>query len=388
INVRITIIADDGTIYGESDKDFETMNNHLNRVEIIQAKHQPYGSSIRYSNTIKKELLYVAKKFQLDETKYYIRIARDIELVNQKFFDVSLKISLVFLLFMASAFYISLRISKNVQAQTQHIVDFLHTLSNQKKAVIINSTYSLEFHTITKLLTSVSQSLSKKSKQKSKYTAKLKLLNRQKDDIISAISHEFKNPIAVISGYTQTLLEDLEINQNIREKFLGKVLSNAQKLTAMIDRLRLSTKLEENKQSYTFKKCNIKELLSQISDDLEATYKDREIIILGPDVVVEADETMFSIAMTNIIENALKYSQDNVIIEINAKYISIKDTGIGIKESDISKITNKFYRVSSNEWNNSLGIGLSLVKNIIELHKFSLEITSIENEGSTFKIVF
>jgi len=388
VKIRTTIIADDGTILGESDEDYESMNNHLNRTEVLQSKHRHYGFAIRYSKTVQKKLLYVSKKFQLNDQNYYIRMARDIEIINQRFFYLSLKIACIFLLFMAFSFYISLKISKKVQAETQSILDFLHNLSIQTKATKINSYYSSEFHTITKLLTTVSQSLSKKNKQKSKYTAKLKLLNRQKDDIISAISHEFKNPIAVISGYTQTLLEDTDINPKIRKKFLQKVLSNSHKLTNMIDRLRLSTKLEENKQNYKFSQCNLSVLLTQICDDLQATYINREIIILGSDVMIEIDETMLSIAITNLIENALKYSQDNVIIELNEKYLSVKDTGIGIKESEISKITNKFYRVSSNEWNNSLGIGLSLVKNIIELHKFTLEISSIEAEGTTFKIVF
>jgi signal transduction histidine kinase len=93
-------------------------------------------------------------------------------------------------------------------------------LTKQKRGAVIESKYSLEFNKITKLLTNVSDSLAKKDKQKAKYTAKLKLSNRQKDDIISAISHEFKNPIAVISGYTQTLLVDKDINQKIRDKFL------------------------------------------------------------------------------------------------------------------------------------------------------------------------
>ena len=386
INLRVTIISDNGVVLGESDKNFAKMDNHLNRAEVIQSKYQAYGSIIRYSDTLKKELLYVTKKFNINNQDYYIRMARDIELINQQFLYLSLKIGFLFLIFMVSAFWIALKISKDVQDETTNILEFLRNLTKQTKAITINSSYSIEFNKITKLLSLVSQSLAKKDKQKLKYTAKLKLSNRQKDDIISAISHEFKNPIAVISGYTQTLLEDKDINENIREKFLNKIASNSTKLTHMIDRLRLSIKLEEGKQTSVFKTCNIKKLTQEIIEDLKETYKNRDIELKAKNISINADETMFGIVIANLIENALKYSQDSVIVKIDNKSLEVIDSGIGIKQSDISRITDKFYRVSSNGWNNSLGVGLSLVKNILELHKFKLEINSIENEGSTFRI--
>jgi len=388
IGLRVTIIAHDGTVLGESDKNVKRIDNHFNRAEIIKSRDQGYGSSIRYSHTVKKELLYVAKKFTLNNSDYYIRMARDIQLVNQQFLYLSFKISFLFLFFMVIAFWISLKISKNVQDETKEILEFLRNLTKQNKPISIESTYSREFNKITKLLTSVSQDLSKRNKQKAKYTARLKLSNRQKDDIISAISHEFKNPIAVITGYVQTLLEDKDINPKIREKFLSKIASNSNKLTNMIDRLRLSIKLEEGKQSSNFENYNITKLTSEICDDLKLTYKNRDIELETNNIKIKVDITMISIAISNLIENALKYSQDTVKIEINNKSLSVIDTGIGIKESEISKITDKFYRVPSNSWNNSLGVGLALVKNILDLHKFKLEIQSIKNEGSTFKIVF
>lgn len=388
IGLRVTIISKDGTVLGESNHSLSDMDNHLNRPEIIQSRHQEYGSIIRHSKTLNKRLLYVSKKFSTNNTYYYIRMARDIEMINEHFLYLSFKIGFLFLIFMAFSFWIALQISKNVQNETKEILNFLKKLTGQKKANKIESTYSVEFNNITKILTSVSESLAKRNRQKSKYTSKLKLSNRQKDDIISAISHEFKNPIAVISGYTQTLLEDVEINPKIRERFLSKIASNSLKLTNMIDRLRLSIKLEQGKHTYNFLNCNLNSIVNSSVEDLKCSYPNRNIIIDAIDVKKDVDETMIGIAITNIIENGLKYSQDDIHIILNKKFISVTDTGIGIKNSDLSKILDKFYRVSSNGWNNSLGVGLSLVKNIVDLHKFKLEIKSIEDKGSTFKILF
>jgi len=156
----------------------------------------------------------------------------------------------------------------------------------------------------------------------------------------------------------------------------------------MIDRLRLTIKLEEGKQPHTFTKTNLTNLTKQIIEDLKVTYPSRDIHLESEDITMEIDETMMSIAITNLVENALKYSQDAVTINITKKNFSVHDLGIGINSKDISKITDKFFRVSNNGWNNSMGVGLSLVSNILKLHDFKLEIESVENEGSTFIINF
>jgi signal transduction histidine kinase len=388
-HLRITFIDQNGTILGESDKDPKTMDNHINRREIIDANFKEYGYSIRTSDTVKKELLYVAKKFSLKEHDYYIRISADIQKINDEFLYLSFKIGLLFLFFIMIAFFIAVKTSQNIQKEIQDIVHYLSRIKKHQKIKINTNPFSVEFSKIITLLEDVSNSLSKKERQKSKYTARLKLANRQKDDIISAISHEFKNPIAVISGYSQTLLDDKDLNADIRENFLTKINSNSLKLSHLIDRLRLSMKLEEGNYEESFTKTNLYSLTKQIIEDIKLTYPNREITLIGEkNVSLEIDETMMRVAIENLIENALKYSQDDVMVSIKNNELSVIDTGIGIKEKDISKITNRFYRASKNSWNNSLGIGLSLVSSVLKIHKFSLDIQSIENEGSTFTIVF
>ena len=386
INSRVTIIDANGVVLGESDEDKDTMDNHKNRAEIIQAKYEEYGSIIRYSNTVKKDYLYVAKKFNIGQKEYYIRAAKDIEKINEDFIFLVVQMSFIFAIFLAALFFISIRISKNVSKQTDHILEFLTKLSKQRKDYTISSDYSKEFYEITKLLTKVSKSLAKKDKQKSKYTAKLKASNGQKDNIISAISHEFKNPISVITGYSQTLLEDKDINEKIRDKFLQKIASNSTRLTNMIDRLRLSMKLDEGKQNKNLVDCKVKEIAKQCASDLEDKYINREVEVEGEDLVIRADDTLLSIAILNLIENALKYSEDTVNVKITNDSIEVQDRGIGISQKNISKITGKFFRVSKNGWDNSLGLGLSIVSNILNIHDFKLEIKSEENEGSTFII--
>ena len=389
LKIRLTIISKDGTVKAESHFDKKTMDNHKYRKEIVDANDKEYGFIIRHSKTINKNLLYMAKKYTIHNNIIYIRLAKELKSIDDDIKILGLKIFAVLIVFFIAIFIVAYRISMEIQAQTKRILQFLKALTKKKKDNYISSDYSEEFSQITRLLTKVSQILIKQDKQKAKYTSRLQASNDQKDDIISAISHEFKNPIAIINGYTQTLLDDLDLNKNIRKKFLTKIYKNGNRIDELIDTLRLSTKLDSGKQTLSISSFNLNDLLIEIIDNTKLTYKNREILIKGSkDIYIDADKTLFSIVLSNFIENACKYSEDEVIINIEENSISIIDSGIGIKEKDLPKITEKFYRVSSNTWNNSLGLGLFLANNILTLHNFKLQIISKENEGSTFRVEF
>jgi signal transduction histidine kinase len=388
LNLRLTIIKEDGTVIIESDKDKSLLENHIKRDEIIQASKDGSGESIRYSNTVNKDLLYVAKKIVIQDGVYYIRMADDIVQIKNDFTTFAIKTTTIFIFFLLFALFFTYQISTKLKEETDNVLEYLKKLINKEQSECKISEYSLEFNKITKLLQSVSSILSKKEKQKEKKTAKLKLANKQKDDIISAISHEFKNPIAVIVGYAQTIQSDPNINKEILQKFLTKIYNNANKMSNIIDRLRLSIKLEEGKQKLIYTDVKLKILTQDIINDLKENYKNRDIVLQGEDTIIQADEMLLGIAIKNLIENALKYSDNNVIVQIEKNKIHIIDHGIGISKDNVSKITTKYYRVSDDGWNNSLGLGLNIVKNIINLHGFILELESIEEEGSTFSIVF
>ncbi len=389
LQLRLTIIASDGSIVAEGYKEKSTMDNHRYRPEVMQADNEPFGFVIRHSHTLNKDMLYVAKKVQLKNRTLYIRLAKELKGIYHEFLNLGIKISAVLILFFIILFIMSYKINSQIQHETNKIVDFLKALTKKDKPTYISSRYSQEFALITSLLTKVSKILAKKDKQHDKYTQKLENANKQKDDIISAISHEFKNPIAVVNGYSQTLLEDENINPNIRKKFLTKIHNNGTKLSELIDTLRLSMKLDGQTQSIQVQRTNLYELVDETVQALQLTYPYKHIIIQGDkSVVVDVDKTLFGVVISNLIENALKYSEDEVVVKISNKSLAVIDTGIGINKKDLENITQKFYRVHQNSWNNSLGLGLFLVNKIIALHHFTLKISSKVNEGSTFTVEF
>ena len=389
LHLRLTVISQDGKVIAESHKDKVKMDNHKNRDEIKQANRESYGYKIRHSSTVDKNLLYIAKKYTLNKVDIFIRLSKELHSINEQIIALGLKIFGVLALFFIGVFFITYKISKQIEKETQKVVNFLTSLTKKKKNTYIKSDYSLEFSNITNLLTKVSQILVKKEKQKQKYTNKLRVSNKQKDDIISAISHEFKNPIAVINGYSQTLLDDEDINPDIRKKFLSKIHKNGTKLSDLIDTLRLSIKLESGQQSTSFITINLYEIVLDTVENIELNYPKKEVVIKGDkSVTIKADPALFSVVVSNLVENAFKYSEDEVLVSFDEKCLNVTDTGIGISSKNLENITAKFYRVHENSWNNSLGLGLFIVNNIINLHKFSLDIQSVENEGSTFSVKF
>ena len=388
LNLRITIIAEDGEVIAESDKDISKIKNHANRVEIIQARNVGLGKDTRLSDTVKKDLIYVAKKTIIENKIYFIRMADYTDKINNQFTKLSLEIFSFITFFLIIVFIATYFISLRIKKETDTILYFLTQLSNKKQSFTLNSDYTYEFNKIAKLLNKVGEKLQKKEKQKAKQTAKLKLANRQKDEIISALSHEFKNPIAIISGYSETILNDEQMPQPMKEKFLNKIHTNANKMSQIIDKLRLTLKLEEGKQEILLLPCSIKTLVENCISDLNDKYKNREIKVLGDDITLKVDETLISMAISNLIENALKYSEDDVTVEISQNSICIIDKGIGIEELELENINHKFYRVSNNGWNNSLGLGLFIVQAVLSLHNFSLEISSEFGKGSKFCIKY
>ncbi|SFV51382.1 Two-component system histidine kinase [hydrothermal vent metagenome] len=389
LGLRLTLISLDGEIIAESHKDKTKMENHKYREEILESNAKEYGYKVRHSQTIDEDLLYIVKKFPHLKKPMYIRISKEIKSINEDILLLGEEILLILALFFAFIFFITFKISKSIELEVEKIVNFLTSMTKKKKETYIRSSLSIEFYNITALLTKVAHILEKKAKQKSKFTQKLQSSNKQKDDIISAISHEFKNPIAIINGYSQTLLEDPDINADIRQRFITKIYKNGIRLSELIDTLRLSSKLDSGLQEMTSKSINLSQLINETVDNIKLSYPKRKVIINGDkDITIRGDASLFSVVITNLIENAFKYSEDEVIINYTKKSFDVVDTGIGISPQNLKNITNKFYRVNENTWNNSLGLGLFIVSNILALHNFSLDIQSKENQGSTFSVRF
>ena len=287
------------------------------------------------------------------------------------------------------------------------VVDALMTIKFNKKILndvdvvkkslksVVNKEYNIayltttcckEFKDISESIRYLSKKLQKREKQKQNYTKKLKAITKKQNDVISAISHEFKNPVAAIIGYAQTVKEDDAISRDMRVKFLEKVLNNANKISNMIDRLSLAIKLENENIAVKKNKFLLRPVLLEIKEMILQKYKDRDIVIECEDenTKITFDKTMFENLLINLVENALKYSEDEITINVKDNKLEVIDRGIGIEQDDLKRLTEKFFRVDTLSWDNSIGVGLYIVKYILKLHGLELFIESKKGVGSKF----
>lgn len=382
--MRVTVIDRDGVVIAESNTDKTEMENHANRYEVMQSASNAYGVATRYSNTIKTDFLYVAKRIDYKGKRITLRLSISLEKIFKSYATITSRLLFVLIFFIAAAVVISYRLSLRIQHDIDGVINYLDEIGNKNYKAMIKTKYFSEFLLISLQLKNLVKKLRNREKQKRKYTAKLRLANKQRSDILSAISHEFKNPVASIMGYAETLQDDPDIDLKIRTKFLDKIFSNAKSISLMLDRLALSVKLENN--DVKLKKCefDLCDLTEEVVENLNKKYKNRTIEAKCESIIVFADKTTMEMVLINLVDNALKYSEDNVIVTISDNRLNVIDRGIGIAEKEIEKISSKFYRVDKNSWDNSLGLGLAIVNYILGLHNTTLNIESKLNVGSTF----
>lgn len=386
--IRVTIVDENGTVLVETDKAVKEMVNHASRPEIMQAMRDGVGISVRHSTTTNKDHIYCVKIIELNGQKLFLRIAYPTNIIEEYLYSIWFKIAIVFMLAVIIGTIFSYKVNKKIQSQITQVTNYLTAIEAKDFKAEIKPAFAAEFFSIARMLKILALKLEKKERQKRKYTAKLKLKNKQTTEIIEAISHEFKNPVSAIMGYTETLINDPDIDRKISEKFLEKVYKNSQAISSMIDRLSLSLKLENNSLSPNFEEFSLLEAVEDAKSQLSYKYAKREITVYGNAGAVYADKTMIKLVLINLLDNGLKYSEENVIVNITDEHgyakIEIKDFGLGIPERELENITQKFYRLSKNSWDNSLGLGLALVSYILKLHSSELTIESKVAMGSTF----
>lgn len=383
--LRFTLISEEGTVLAESHREHSTMDNHAYRKEVINAKRVTFGEAIRHSDSVNSDFLYLAHKSLYQNEPVFIRLAANLDAVSHTFYLLWLRLTFVFGISFFAGLYGIYKLSSFVRKEIDAIILNLQQIADKEYKITLFSHFSMEFFEIANYLKKLAAKLEKRAKQKRKYTAKIKLISKQRSDVISAISHEFKNPIASIMGYAQTLLDDPATNVQIRERFLGKIVQNAQKISSMIDRLALATKFENGDLNVQSTRFNLSKLAHEIAQNFREKHPERTILdSLETPFFVHADRTMMELVIANLIDNALKYSDEVITLSIDEGALHVKDKGIGIKEDEIEKVTQKFYRTNTHSWDNSMGLGLALVSYILKLHNTTLEIQSTLGVGSDF----
>lgn len=225
-------------------------------------------------------------------------------------------------------------------------------------------------------------------------------LSRAKSHFISNVSHELKTPLGLIRLYNETLELKRYSDDKERRGFHRTITRETVRLADMINRLLSFSRMERGQKQYDFKAQDLAEIAGSVLDDYGPQFEEAGFELLrkfdGPIEPLPLDRESISQAVINLLDNAMKYSGDERIVSVtvgeDAKgpFIEVADKGIGIPADQLSKIFEKFYRVEQSLIHDvkGLGIGLAVVKKIMEDHGGSVEVKSKEGEGSRFTLRF
>ena len=234
--------------------------------------------------------------------------------------------------------------------------------------------------------------------KKKKEINKLNYRENYRRDFLGNVAHELKTPLFTVQGYLLTLIEGAAENKEIREKYLKRANNAIERLSEIVGDLDLITKLETNDLKLKSDTFNIIQVIQKVFDLLEMQAKKRNIRLTldkfyDIPVFVIADEAKIEQVLINLIMNSIKYGTMGGTTIVSVSYleddkinIKVSDNGEGIKNQDLPRLFERFYRVdkSRSRDQGGSGLGLSIVKHIIEAHEQTIDVTSKAGEGSTF----
>ncbi|HEU5289907.1 MAG TPA: HAMP domain-containing sensor histidine kinase [Cyclobacteriaceae bacterium] len=224
-------------------------------------------------------------------------------------------------------------------------------------------------------------------------------LAQKKSDFISNVSHEIRTPLSLISMFSETLEMDRVPTEEKKHEYYQIISKEAHRLTGIVNKILNFSQTEANKKTIHFERLNLTGEIKSILEtyDFHLSNKGFEYTLAAQgDWWIKGDKEAVTECIINLIDNAMKYSPDKKRIEITTgtengfAYISFRDFGVGISKKDLKYIFDKFYRVSSGNLAKSrgTGLGLSLVKQLMDAQKGKITVDSEIGKGSTFTLYF
>lgn len=224
---------------------------------------------------------------------------------------------------------------------------------------------------------------------------------RENRELISNISHDLKTPITAIKGYVEGILDGVADTPEKKDKYLRTIYNKANDMQKLINELTVYSNVENNRIPYDYHRINVADYFGDCVEEVGIDLENRSIELnysnfVDPDTVVIADPEQLKKVINNIISNSVKYMDKpkgvidiRILDELDSIRVEIEDNGKGISQKDLSKVFDRFYRTdaSRNSAQGGSGIGLSIVRKIIEDHGGYIWATSKEGEGTCMHFV-
>ena len=351
-----------GNITGQtlSQSDYQLLRKHIGKTLIFR------DSSVRK----------MAKSYQDDQHTYIVFVQKDVGKREMIFVDSAL-IALFCMLVAGSITF--LVIADIIVKPISRLNKATNELSKGNYRVRVNYAGNDEIARLNRSFNQMAQQLAKQEETRQQF--------------ISDVSHEFQTPLTAIQGFA-TILKNEKLSDEQRQKYADIILFHSKRLSTLSKNMLQLTVLDGEDVKLDISEFSLIEQLNRVieTQDNLALAKDIEIEFHTPknDIRVEADEARLEQVWINLVNNAIKYTNDHGVVTIEVKKtskeveVSIQDTGVGMSKEAISHIFERFYRQDKSRKVEGNGLGLSIVKRIVDLHHGTIDVISVEDGGSQF----
>lgn len=307
------------------------------------------------------------------------------------FFDAfSTLITVVFSLSIAvfSFFVIQYRVERFIYRRVKKIYDDVSLLES--------TTFRSE--AVTTDMKTLTNQVKKFATDKKLEIETLKIREEYRREFLGNVSHELKTPLFTVQGYLSTLIDGAIEDKKVRKKYLERAEKGVERLVYIVEDLDLISKLELGDVNLELKKFNVVDLVQSVFDLLEMTADKKSIILMfdrkyNKSIHVFADQKKIQQVISNLVMNSIKYGKINGTTEVTIEdlvdekiIVRIRDNGEGIEKQYIPRLFERFFRVnkSGSRSEGGSGLGLSIVKHIIEAHGEKIYVESVYGESSEF----
>ena len=224
----------------------------------------------------------------------------------------------------------------------------------------------------------------------------LERVDRVRSSCDTLMTKSLRTPLAAIQGYAETLLDGAIDDPNINRRFVKIVWQNAERLAQLTADLMTLSQVEVNTREFHFSPHAVREILEEAGDSISMILEKKSIALqidpVDPSLFIECDSGAIHQVLTNLLDNAAKYTPENGTIFMRAEpsgegvEFSVRDTGAGIAPEHIPRLFERFYRVDKARSRalGGTGLGLAIVKHLILAHRGTVDVSSVLGEGTTF----
>ncbi|MFT6842745.1 MAG: two-component system phosphate regulon sensor histidine kinase PhoR [Psychroserpens sp.] len=302
--------------------------------------------------------------------------------------DILYLLSFAIFTYIISFIVIQYRVERFIYRRVKKIYDDLTLLESA----------SLRKQPITTDMATLTQEIDKYAKNKKLEIETLIVREEYRKEFLGNVSHELKTPLFTVQGYLETLLDGAIHDENVNEKYLNRASKGLERLIYIVNDLDMITKLEVGDLQLTIAEFDIVELVESVFDLLEMKAAKKKISLIfdidyNEPIMVTADKERIQQVLSNLIVNSIKYGEDKGTTEVsienlikNKVIVRVTDNGEGISKANLPRLFERFYRVdkSGSRKVGGSGLGLSIVKHIIEAHDEKIYVESELGVGSEF----